>query len=103
MDNPQNYYDLLFGTTILLISIVGGLIVLNKILLYFTDNKELNFFSLLIYLLMIVLIVLFVEYVLGYIVVNQKIARAITQLTGPLIGFSSLFLEPTLRGFIKQV
>jgi hypothetical protein len=103
MNNPQNYYDLILGTTILLLGIVGGVIISNKILLLFTEDKELNFIILLAYLLMIVMFVFLVQYILDRVVVNQKILRAISGLTGPLIGTSSLFLAPTIGNFVKQI
>ena len=99
----QNISDILIGTIILLVGIVCCVIISNKIMKLFTSNSELNIILFFIYLLLIVLSVLFLQYILSIVIVNPKIEKSVNSLTGPLIGASSLFLTPTISKFVKQL
>lgn len=103
MNYARNGFDILLGTTILLIGVVGGVIISNKIILLFTDNKELNFLILLAYLSIIIMFILSVQHILNKVIVNPKILHAIESLIGPIIGISSLFLAPTIKSFVEQI
>ena len=103
MDNPQNYYDLSLGIAILLIGIVCGVIISNKIITFFIDDNELHFILLFIYLMIITTLILFIQHILDKVIVNKKILHALNNLIGLLIGTSSLFLVPSLHNFIKKL
>lgn len=103
MDNLQNYYDLSLGIAILLIGIVCGVIISNKIITFFTNDNELHFILLFIYLMIITTLILFIQHILDKVIVNKKILNALNNLIGLLIGTSSLFLVPSLHNFVKKL
>ena len=99
--------ELVFGTGLFFISLVGAIIVTNKITQFIIDKvglqQQLNILSLIVHLCIIVAFVYFIRNLFYKYVKNKNLVNSIFTLTGPIIGLTSLYMSDTLHALVKSI
>ena len=94
--------ELVLGTTVFLITLVGCVIISNKITYFFIPKttKNINIFLLSIHLTVIVAFVMAIRSMFFKYIKNKDVLNSILSLTGPIIGLSSLYMSDTIHALV---
>lgn len=94
--------ELVLGTTVFLLTLVGCVVVSNKITHFFIPKttKNINIFLLSLHLIVIVVFVMAIRSIFFKYIQNKDVLNSIFTLTGPIIGLSSLYMSNTLHALI---
>ena len=105
MSISKNIYELVVGTGILLISVAASVLASNFLtkLLFPKQEGYINILIVFIHVILIVAFTLIGRYILTKYITNSLILNSILALTGPLIGSTSLFINPVYGAFIKSI
>jgi len=98
-------YELCLSIIILVIGIVSSCIFSNnitKLINYNDKNTNINYLLLLIHLIIIVYFIIIIRYILNYMITDKDVLNAVSTLTGPTIGASSLFYSQILKDFVNK-
>ncbi len=96
--------ELIGGTTLFFLSLVGCVILANKIMHILLPNAsmEINLALLCIHLIIIVTFVIILRAFFHKYIKNKDVLNSIFTLTGPIIGISSLYMNDTLRALVNH-
>ena len=99
---PRDLLELIAGTILFLFSLVGCVIITNKVtnLLNPSMSRNLNIFFLCVHLIVIVSFVMILRALFYKYIKNKDVLNSIFTLTGPIIGLSSLYMSDTLHALV---
>ena len=97
----RDLLELIGGTTFFLLSLVGCVIITNKITQVLVPNASRNIFLLCIHLIIIVAFVIALRSLFYKYIKNKAVLNSIFTLTGPIIGLSSLYMSESLNALIN--
>jgi hypothetical protein len=103
--NIKDLFELVFGTALFFLSLVGCVIISNKITQAFTSNssRNINLLLLIIHLIIIVAFIIALRSFFLKYFKNKKVLNGIFSLTGPIVGLSSIYMSDTLHGLIGLI
>lgn len=94
--------ELVIGTVLFLFTLIGCVIVSNKITHFFVPgtSKTINLLLLSFHLIIIVACVIGIRSLFFKYMKNKDIVNGILALTGPIIALSSLYMSNTIRALV---
>ena len=100
---PRDFLELIGGTTLFFLSLVGSVILANRITRIFLPNAsmEINLALLCVHLIVIVSFVMILRAFFHTYIKNKDVLNSIFTLTGPIIGLSSLYMSDTLHAMVN--
>ena len=105
--NINDLFELVIGTIVFLFTLIGSVVVANKIIHLFIPqssikgSRNINVLFLSFHLIIIVGLVVLIRSLFYKYMKNKNIVNAIFTLTGPIIGLTSFYMADTLHAFIN--
>ena len=99
----NDIFELVIGTALFLIILVGCVVVSNNIIRLFTPadvSKNIRFVVLIVHLIIIVAFVMAIRSFFYKNIKNKDVLNSIFTLTGPIIAISSFYMSDTIKALI---
>ena len=101
----RDIIEIIFGTLLVIFSLLGSIIIANLVLLPIiknSKNNHLNIFILCIHIIIIVLFIMLIRYIATQYIKNHLIRESIYSFFGPLIAGSSLFFIYNVKEIVTS-
>ena len=93
--------ELFYGTTLLLVLVIGATVLTNKITARVSASKSL--WVLLLHMFILVFLLYFIRVLLNVLLFNTNLVNTIFMLTGPIIGATSLYVGPIIKEYTTKI